>query len=224
MNALFQSTFPLQGTTADQLQDRAAGRISIHVPIAGNDEDMLNNRLSEDNHISIHVPIAGNDAVGMASSSFLGIFQSTFPLQGTTVIIPFFCIIINISIHVPIAGNDIGLFLVEKKTENFNPRSHCRERLFAPGYFSTLFIFQSTFPLQGPTPVLFLISLSRYISIHVPIAGNDLYRLGHSPSLYLFQSTFPLQGTTISSSKVMWPFSFQSTFPLQGTTANLSTF
>ena len=106
MNALFQSTFPLQGTTADQLQDRAAGRISIHVPIAGNDEDMLNNRLSEDNHISIHVPIAGNDAVGMASSSFLGIFQSTFPLQGTTVIIPFFCIIINISIHVPIAGND----------------------------------------------------------------------------------------------------------------------
>ena len=148
---LFQSTFPLQGTTRKYGLVDYYKNISIHVPIAGNDEDMLNNRLSEDNHISIHVPIAGNDAVGMASSSFLGIFQSTFPLQGTTVIIPFFCIIINISIHVPIAGNDDGAVI--RKND--------------------IVVFQSTFPLQGTTLVCFLWRRKQKISIHVPIAGND---------------------------------------------------
>ena len=196
MNALFQSTFPLQGTTADQLQDRAAGRISIHVPIAGNDEDMLNNRLSEDNHISIHVPIAGNDAVGMASSAVLGIFQSTFPLQGTTVIIPFFCIIINIAIHVPMAGNDDGAVIRKNDIVVFQSTCPLQGTTVSIALETIFDIFQSTFPLQGTTIYKRKRCDSFSISIHVPIAGNDELTGDEASTEYVFQSTFPLQGTT----------------------------
>ena len=59
-----------------------------------------------------------------------GIFQSTFPLQGTTVI-------------------DTVQYTGLK--------------------------FQSTFPLQGTTVVTVTKNNQISISIHVPIAGNDLY-------------------------------------------------
>ena len=58
--------------------------ISIHVPIAGNDE--LHKKLALRAYISIHVPIAGNDEWSRAGS-----------------------IDLDISIHVPIAGNDSKL-------------------------------------------------------------------------------------------------------------------
>ena len=57
--------------------------ISIHVPIAGNDDtgkpfDVLIH------FISIHVPIAGNDKFSEWLEECNEEFQSTFPLQGTT--------------------------------------------------------------------------------------------------------------------------------------------
>ena len=146
---VFQSTFPLQGTT----------RFSIELP--------------RKIDISIHVPIAGNDKMDMNLKSKKSIFQSTFPLQGTTynsIETPLFLAISihvpiagndwyyeenysikHISIHVPIAGNDsTGMVFIWWKW-HFNPRSHCRERRW-------------------------MISRSSHtglISIHVPIAGND---------------------------------------------------
>ena len=59
--------------------------------------------------ISIHVPIAGNDRLAGRFGQYLPEFQSTFPLQGTTLGEGYDLLIIDISIHVPIAGNDNGL-------------------------------------------------------------------------------------------------------------------
>ena len=171
---LFQSTFPLQGTTSIFLFNLFRCIISIHVPIAGNDceagyikqgkvisihvpiagNDGERHRKRVERKISIHVPIAGNDACGNEVIDYLHIFQSTFPLQGTTMLI---CSSIhssqyfnprshcrerlnaatraeageNISIHVPIAGNDRCYSEHCQKRDHFNPRSHCRERRYA---------------------------------------------------------------------------------------------
>ena len=102
------------------------------------------------------------------------IFQSTFPLQGTTLLEKGLIILEKISIHVPIAGNDPifilcdvaqyisihvpiagndvpGLNPSSESSEYFNPRSHCRERrLYRCSLYPTT-LFQSTFPLQGTT-------------------------------------------------------------------------
>ena len=124
----FQSTFPLQGTTLFPLpntdmethfnprshcRERLATGvslqkpiiISIHVPIAGND-NLLHLQLIFQHNISIHVPIAGNDLANISPSYFYDTFQSTFPLQGTTPGVHAAVHVIRISIHVPIAGND----------------------------------------------------------------------------------------------------------------------
>ena len=126
------------------------------------------------------------------------IFQSTFPLQGTT----------NfkaaceergiISIHVPIAGNDdFSAYPHFHAVVHFNPRSHCRERrriviewLNSKRYFNPRSHCrerrkQGVFIWQG-----------QYISIHVPIAGNDNGKYDFRMVQITFQSTFPLQGTT----------------------------
>ena len=57
--------------------------------------------------ISIHVPIAGNDVEQIDDLLVHIIFQSTFPLQGTTFEYLPYSGAESISIHVPIAGNDL---------------------------------------------------------------------------------------------------------------------
>ena len=101
-------------------------------------------------------------------------------------------------------------------------------------------IFQSTFPLQGTTVLSSMPGAEFHISIHVPIAGNDLcfakttvHRYYFNPRSHcrerrqsswhcqvrlIFQSTFPLQGTTFEIMENLINKLFQSTFPLQGTT------
>ena len=150
---IFQSTFPSRGTTY-MIGARSVGTgISIHVPLAGNDEasaltvssdfsfqstfpsrgtTAYGTNSDNDNGISIHVPLAGNDLASGGSFCHLQ-FQSTFPSRGTTCL-PFlqhtFCI-------------------------NFNPRSPRGERR------------QSGFKDEYRVA----------ISIHVPLAGNDALRL-----------------------------------------------
>ena len=80
-----------------------------------------------------------------------GTFQSTFPLQGTT------------------SGGSIN----RPALQHFNPRSHCRERLIPLPPNALYASFQSTFPLQGTTKSPLIITILFFISIHVPIAGND---------------------------------------------------
>ena len=79
--------------------------------------------------ISIHVPNAGNDWHGIMEHIPVAIFQSTFPMQGTT---------------------EISTSLVIDAL-NFNPRSQCRERRVVLGGNATIAQFQSTFPMQGTT-------------------------------------------------------------------------
>ena len=175
--------------------DYTDSAISIHVPIAGND---LLDSIKQDAElfISIHVPIAGNDRLeGTADKTDL-LFQSTFPLQGTTGVWNQGKLYQTISIHVPIAGNDPEIRACGLLQEYFNPRSHCRERLFFRCVFISFVnfnprshcrerlhriiaycysrIFQSTFPLQGTTWMALAAAVGPVlISIHVPIAGND---------------------------------------------------
>ena len=73
----FLSTSPLRGTT--QIANRLG--ISIHVPLAGDDQRFRDS--SRVNGISIHVPLAGDDRV-----------------------IAFHAALSAISIHVPLAGDD----------------------------------------------------------------------------------------------------------------------
>ena len=79
------------------------------------------------------------------------VFQSTFPLQGTT--------------H-HISACDL-IFV------HFNPRSHCRERR-EPFLDAQLTILISIHvPIAGNDTMLCSVHRIHHISIHVPIAGND---------------------------------------------------
>ena len=176
--------------------------ISIHVPIAGNDGKTMK-IIYEPSKFQSTFPLQGTTLSGIKALDVVQAFQSTFPLQGTTLHLSKRPIsLVYISIHVPIAGNDGWFAELDFYCSYFNPRSHCRERPILWQSASKNFIFQSTFPLQGTT--------FRQTRTHLPL---------------LFQSTFPLQGTTDQTSLLLSIYSlFQSTFPLQGTTANLSNF
>ena len=109
-SALFQSTRPLRGATVAVFLQRfgylhfnprapcgarlrrhcstsAAGRISIHAPLAGRDQVCRSGRKLY--HISIHAPLAGRDCI----------FSQEFDN-------------IVISIHAPLAGRDPSLHLI----------------------------------------------------------------------------------------------------------------
>ena len=212
-------------------------------------------------------PLQGTTNTELVYGS-LDVFQSTFPLQGTTIVTLVVLLRLKqISIHVPIAGNDDFASRNTNPNRHFNPRSHCRERQSYIHIALGQEPFQSTFPLQGTTKGdrkgyttkkdfnprshcrerrvhVSNADVAVYISIHVPIAGNDSKILKCAIPIFTFQSTFPLQGTTYgvrpffivesyfnprSHCRERLPYfclissdvSFQSTFPLQGTTISL---
>ena len=108
-----------------------------------------------------------------AGGDNMSIFQSTFPLQGTTRVADFLTISFEFQSTFPLQGTTYSPFITRKQSRNFNPRSHCRERQSSAEDWKMLFTFQSTFPLQGTTFFHPLIERCCPISIHVPIAGND---------------------------------------------------
>ena len=126
VNVIFQSTFPLQGTTILHSYSTGSGAISIHVPIAGNDGERHRKRVER--KISIHVPIAGNDLYSIVLTLFHFHFN-------------------------PRSHCRERLMPKEEvyRNMNFNPRSHCRERLGEAILVLDWEGFQSTFPLQGTT-------------------------------------------------------------------------
>jgi len=146
-------------------------------------------------------------------------FQSTFPLQGTTLAIAFFSKSIFISIHVPIAGNDTALQDAvynkdisihvpiagndgrrRKSTERtyyFNPRSHCRERR------SRKFVRWKA---------------DRYFNPRSHCRERPS-RMPTRHTVYKFQSTFPLQGTTDAIIKKRTYFCISIHVPIAGNDA-----
>ena len=211
----FQSTLPLRGTTPISKKRIRAVGISIHAPLAGNDQSVTGLTLTPG--ISIHAPLAGNDRCARPARTWTTYFnprspcgerpatrvspnpslsfQSTLPLRGTTALLSRRILLHNISIHAPLAGND--------KVRKY------------------------TYAMDA-------------ISIHAPLAGNDLAYRGdtrrsanfnpRSPCgerllasqwrahSLLFQSTLPLRGTTETSKLTAQNLIFQSTLPLRGTT------
>ena len=171
-NAAFQSTFPLRGTTRIASFEISKPRISIHVPLAGNDA-ILMGRLVRDPEFQSTFPLRGTTLrASIVVDSYAG-FQSTFPLRGTTPGGFGRRGRRGISIHVPLAGNDRAQDSTTTLFWHFNPRSPCGERL--EQYTRRLIVvrFQSTFPLRGTTQEIVTVFLERGISIHVPLAGND---------------------------------------------------
>ena len=59
LTCVFQSTFPLRGATPRAWLSRDLRDISIHVPLAGSDQQGRDRRHRAD--ISIHAPLAGSD-------------------------------------------------------------------------------------------------------------------------------------------------------------------
>ena len=82
----FQSTHPLRGATCPaSCTRRQSSAISIHAPLAGCDFGVSTPAPSM--HISIHAPLAGCDRVHAHGGVAVGIFQSTHPLRGATVLV-----------------------------------------------------------------------------------------------------------------------------------------
>ena len=145
----FQSTFPLRGATRAKARLDVGEQISIHVPLAGSDDQGKRRGRRPKNfnprspygerldclefcqllrRISIHTPLAGSDSLILPSRVLVSIFQSTLPLRGAT-----------------------------KSSPNCTPR----------------FEFQSTLPLRGATGNATQPVADNGISIHTPLAGSD---------------------------------------------------
>ena len=150
----FQSTFPVRGTTFLDSRNSVDYRlISIHVPREGND-GMVNIGFAMPRCISIHVPREGNDFIQLCSFLPHFIFQSTFPVRGTTSWDSFEGQVFCISIHVPREGNDgaspeivplitcISIHVPREGNDCYDTGKGIWNREF-----------QSTFPVRGTTPL-----------------------------------------------------------------------
>ena len=102
-------------------------------------------------------------------------FLSTSPLRGTT-LAGFKPFTVNaISIHVPLAGDDAVDSAACTAASVFLSTSPLRGTTRGRTGRKTKFDgFLSTSPLRGTTPYRFRVGIPGLISIHVPLAGDDL--------------------------------------------------
>ena len=214
----FQSTCPLRGTTSMwTTMFRLPFDFNPRAPCGARHTTSAANKQAK--QISIHVPLAGHDDGVRQGEAALVIFQSTCPLRGTTKN----CVIAPAEVRFqstcPLRGttvNDADAMQVNEEFQSTCPlrgttrrwrrlRAGCR--------------FQSTCPLRGTTnsqpspsspssnfnprapcgarPVFACVygDVLR-ISIHVPLAGHDVFGLATYKRNRKFQSTCPLRGTT----------------------------
>ena len=78
----------------------------------------------------------------------------------------------------------------------FNPRSPRGERLPVSLVSRFAYLFQSTLPTWGATPVQQYEQLGWQVSIHAPHVGSDLITKSTTSKLTKFQSTLPTWGAT----------------------------
>ena len=79
-------------------------------------------------NISIHVPLAGDDDAGQRSAGPESGFLSTSPLRGTTCMQKWRDAKPDISIHVPLAGDDTKHEMQGLRLLHFYPRPPCGGR------------------------------------------------------------------------------------------------
>ena len=140
-------------------------------------------------------PMQGTTSMRLISKTICLQFQSTFPMQGTTSDMQRLLRHKQFQSTFPMQGSTVRAPSERVQRPDFNPRSQCRERLQQAEERQTNREFQTTFPMQGTTP-----GTNRSFRSHV------------------FQSTFPMQGTTVTIGYHVLSIKFQSTFPMQGTT------
>ncbi len=102
LRGLFHSEHTLH--TAHRTTTKHSAWIFTNVPLAG--EDRERRQGGRKKKISIHVPLAGDDKSGAGWVSLDYVFLSTSPLRGTTHGSPCRAAAAAISIHVPLAGDD----------------------------------------------------------------------------------------------------------------------
>ena len=195
LGEVFLSTSPLRGTTTCHAINPAAIPISIHVPLAGDD-------VGRNVQGGVHIldfyprpPCGGRQAPdfdGLITPKFL----STSPLRGTT------CSgakplarILFLSTS-PLRGTTCPCTGQFARDQHFYPRPPCGGR------------HQRALDHFG----------ERFISIHVPLAGDDVRLARRRWRNDKFLSTSPLRGTTDSLPSIHRSARFLSTSPLRGTT------
>ena len=217
---LFLSTSPLRGTTAGAAGVAPVSRISIHVPLAG--DDAAERRCRDARKvISIHVPLAGYDLF----SGFLPLFWrtkflSTSPLRGTT---PLNCLSgqrRNISIHVPLAGDDMACASRTPRGDAFLSTSPLRGTTAQPIFINAKHAaFLSTSPLRGTTLAVWRAAKAAKFLSTSPLRGTTCGNCCLIGWRCAFLSTSPLRGTTGRAARMVQCRAFLSTSPLRGTTA-----
>ena len=193
--AYFYPRPPCGGRLFCRVPPRAACGISIHVPLAG-DDHQPRRAVRAPQLISIHVPLAGDDSSGSASASAS-----------------------RISIHVPLAGDDTRHLRLCQNCPRFLSTSPLRGTTHRPKVLQTNFYdFYPRPPCGGrpgaqtfradqenfyPRPPCGGRRFSKsgrgrcyFISIHVPLAGDDIIAVTRGKLHQPFLSTSPLRGTT----------------------------
>ena len=125
--------------------------ISIHVPLAG-DDGRHSRRRAYLQRISIHVPLAGDDPSALRVCGGCGIYFYPRPPCGGR--------------HLPQSR--------PRRAANFYPRPPCGGRHNALYHRLDCVPFLSTSPLRGTTGKIGGRGFVRPISIHVPLAGDDM--------------------------------------------------
>ena len=195
----FLSTSPLRGTTAFAESLAGISTISIHVPLAG-DDILCRIRRTTLLNISIHVPLAGDDMKLLKALGMVCVFLSTSPLRGTTVTQSYEIYFNGISIHVPLAGDDVPSASVVTVRCHFYPRPPCGGRRRRKFFSRSSRNFYPRPPCGGRHDRDAGSGQPGRISIHVPLAGDDLHARGGDGGTTRFLSTSPLRGTTFC-----WP-------------------
>ena len=143
----FQSTHPLRGATAPQEIMPHVEAISIHAPLAGCDQAVVDKK-QDRRHISIHAPLAGCDFWLLSREAW-----------------------IQISIHAPLAGCDLINSVNKEKVKSFQS-THPLRGATAPAAGKLLGqSFQSTHPLRGATCLLRILKSSEKFQSTHPLRG-----------------------------------------------------
>ena len=100
-------------------------------------------------------------------------FQSTRPVWGATIGIAVGQDERVISIHAPRVGRDYTGRIRSCRLSNFNPRAPCGARPPPTNWIASPFLFQSTRPVWGATPLRRTCTNCSAISIHAPRVGRD---------------------------------------------------
>ena len=190
--------------------------------------------------VSIHAPHVGSD-LSLLVGSMVGMFQSTLPTWGATVIVNhnwFSCALFQstlptwgatqcscvcylsgaVSIHAPHVGSDTTSANRILIICCFNPRSPRGERQSSEHHPRRRKSFNPRSP-RGERLSETSEGITAKVSIHAPHVGSDYLMFSKYFVMLMFQSTLPTWGATVSEFHIFLHLKFQSTLPTWGATS-----